>query len=79
VSFRSAGLNASCTISGLTVIESVSTTCPVYSSSCGVEFGYLEVLGPSGGAFYNDVQAHTRVTVTNSSGNPPLTWGTPYE
>ncbi len=77
-SFKDAGLSASCTASGSTVTETVTATCARYSSSCRIDLGYLEVLAPSGGSFYNYVLGRTRATVTNSSGNP-VSWGTPYE
>jgi hypothetical protein len=78
LSFKSAGLNASCTASGTTVTETVSATCAVNSSSCRIEIGYLEVLAPSGSSFANYVFSKTRVVVTNSTGNVVL-WETPRE
>ncbi|MFY1636676.1 hypothetical protein ACN27F_25940 [Solwaraspora sp. WMMB335] len=72
---RNAGVSYSCTGSGSTVTESMSTTCSTFSSSCRIDLGYFEVLAPAGASFANYVLSRTRVTVTNSSGNA-VTWGT---
>jgi hypothetical protein len=78
VSFpRNAGVSYSCTGSGSTVTETMSTTCTTFSSTCRIDLGYFEVLAPSGASFANYVLSRTRVTVTNSSGNA-VTWGTAW-
>lgn len=75
---RQVGVSYSCTGSGATVTESLTSTCQTYSSSCHVNVGYLEVLAPAGASFANYVLTRNKVTVTNTNGDS-VTWSTAWK
>jgi hypothetical protein len=74
---REIGISVSCTVSGSTVIEKISTTCSTWQSSCRIDTGYLEVLAASGSSFYNYVYAKTSAYVHDQYGNV-ANWSTPW-
>jgi hypothetical protein len=65
---RNVGVSYSCTGSGSTVRETMSSTC-YWQSSCSVGTGYMSIIVPSGATFYYYVLAQTKVTVVNTAGD----------
>jgi hypothetical protein len=74
---RSAGISFSCTGSGSTVTETLSTTCAIREAQCLIDQGYMEIIAPSGSSFANYVLAKTGVVVRNSTGNA-VSWSTAF-
>jgi hypothetical protein len=71
------GIDYSCTVSGDTVTLTTSATCAIYSSSCRIDQGYMEVLANSGASFGPYIWARTTARVENSSGVPAI-WSTSW-